>query len=86
MKLNHIINDGSISELANVLVELDTVRSWLKDVVKYYRRYEKQAKSFNDADIITALGGKSKMLTLYRRGKEPRKVAAELAKQNRRKR
>ena len=56
------------------------VRRWLQDLVKYYKTYHKPAKNFSDGDILIALGGKKRVLPLYRRGMEARKASMFLAK------
>ena len=73
-------------KLYDLLIEIEDldeagdVSKWLKELVKYYKNYHKPAKAFKDEDIILALGGKNRVLPLYRRGMEARKAALFLAK------
>ena len=73
-------------KLYDLLIEIEDpdeagdVRRWLQELVKYYKMYHKPAKAFKDEDIILALGGKKRVLPLYRRGMEARKASMFLAK------
>ena len=73
-------------KLYDLLIEIEDlgeardVRRWLQELVKYYKMYHRPAKGFKDEDIILALGGKKRVLLLYRRGMKARKASMFLAK------
>tara|TARA_Y100000310_G_scaffold318886_1_gene373481 strand:- start:1243 stop:1494 length:252 start_codon:yes stop_codon:yes gene_type:complete len=66
--------------LKTELNERSDVKDWLKQLVKSYQSYYKPAQKFPVGDVIQALGGKKRLLLLYRRGISPRKAAIYLTK------
>ena len=62
------------------LDEAGDVRKFLKELIKQYKIYHKPAKNHSDNVILTALGGKNKILPLYRRGMDAKKAAIYLAR------
>ena len=56
------------------------VRKFLKELVKHYKNYHKPAQKHSDGDVLVALGGKNKILPLYRRGMDAKKAAIYLAR------
>ena len=89
MKLQDILKDvlddeigepQSVEIIVTELNERSDVKEWLRDLVKSYQSYYKPAQKFKTDDIIQALGGKKRLLLLYRRGMAARKAAIYLAK------
>ena len=90
MKLQDILKDVVYDEIGEpqsvevIVTELNElkggVKDWFKDLVKSYQSYYKPAQKFKDHDVIQALGGKKRLLLLYRRGMPARKAAIYLAK------
>ena len=88
MKLKDILKDilddeiGEPQSLEIIVTELNErsdVKEWLKELVKAYQSYYKPAQKFKADDVIQALGGKKRILLLYRRGIAPRKAVIYLA-------
>ena len=68
-----------IKEVEN-LDEAGDVRRFLRELIKHYKMFHKPAKKFADDEILIALGGKNKILPLYRRGMDAKKAAIYLAR------
>ena len=89
MKLQDILKDilddeigepQSVEIIVTELNERSAVKDWFRELVKSYQNYHKPAQRFKADDVIRALGGKKRLLLLYRRGIAARKAAIYLAK------
>ena len=58
----------------------ESTQHWMREFVKNFKRYIKGYKNVSDKKIIDAVGGKHRMLRLYRAGTDPRKAAMILAR------
>ena len=76
MKLSNLLNEAKKED--DILEE--STQHWMRDFVKNFKRYVKGYRNVSDQKIIDAVGGKHRMLRLYRAGTDPRKAAMILAR------
>ena len=76
---NKMILYDIVKEFEN-LDEGGDVRKFLRELVRHYKNYHKPAQKHSDGDVLVALGGKNKILPLYRRGMDAKKAAIYLAR------
>ena len=58
----------------------ESTQHWMREFVKNFKRYVAGYRNVSDKKIIDVVGGKHRMLRLYRAGTDPRKAAMILAR------
>ena len=78
MKLSNLLNEAKKED--DILEE--STQHWMREFVKNFKRYVAGYRNVSDKKIIDVVGGKHRMLRLYRAGTDPRKAAMILARDN----